>query len=154
MKRDLNRSFQTLVSFVIPNTIKNINAFMQSPSAGFDGVFDWSYLSSAFPGKIDLMDFDGVVERKGNFLAFETKDAGKEVPDGQMITLTQAHYLEVFTIFFLWGKVDPVRLEIWRPSGRKSLHENIDQQFVFDKCVCWFEWADKHPTIHYRRNRK
>lgn len=57
-----------------PSTIKHHATFERSLPIGFDGVFDWSWTQGHLgQGKITPMDFDGVVERKGNFIVFETK---------------------------------------------------------------------------------
>jgi hypothetical protein len=72
-------------------TIKNKKAFFSSPAAGFDGVFDWDFLLPAFEGtKIQPMDFDAVVERRGHFLVFETKSGDVPIPEGQIYTLESA----------------------------------------------------------------
>ena len=47
------------------------------------------------------MDFDGVVERKGNFILFETKNLGVPIQEGQLRTLKAAHSLGCFTIVLI-----------------------------------------------------
>lgn len=49
------------------------------------------------------MDFDGVVERYGHVLIFETKNEGKEIDPGQRITLTD-QWKKGATIFVVSGK--------------------------------------------------
>lgn len=129
----------------LPKTIKHKNAFINSPSAGFDGVFDWSWTDGCFgDGKITPMDFDGVVERKGNFILFETKDIGVPVPKGQLYTLESAHRLGCFTILLLYGKTKPESAQIWYPgvTTRQNLNgiEEIKQ-----KVANWYEYANKNP---------
>ena len=70
----------------------------------FDGEFKWDFLKPCFKGtKIEPMDFDAVVERRGKFLIFETKKPGKSTPLGQQITLTQAWNLPA-TVMQISGK--------------------------------------------------
>ena len=64
----------------LPTTILYPEKFKQSLAAGFDGCFDWSWTDGCFgKTRIKPMDFDGVVERKGNLLVFESKDLGIKV---------------------------------------------------------------------------
>lgn len=91
-------------------TINSIDKFMRSLPAAFDGVFNWDYLLPAFKGsKIEPTDIDAVVERKGQFLIFETKDIGKKIPLGQAITMRELLKLnhirkQTFTIYCIEGK--------------------------------------------------
>ena len=72
----------------LPDTILYPDKFKKSLGAGFDGVFNWKWTEGCFGDtKIKPMDFDGVVERYGNYLIFETKDIGKPISLGQLITL-------------------------------------------------------------------
>ena len=73
--------------------------------AHFDGEFAWDFLKSAFyDSKIMPMDFDAVVERRGHFLVFETKAAGKNIDKGQSITLTTAWRDKGSTVVHVEGK--------------------------------------------------
>jgi len=68
-----------------PETIKYPEAFKASLPAGYDGIFDWSFLLPIFKGtKITPMDIDALVERHGRILIFETKQPDKDVPSGQV----------------------------------------------------------------------
>jgi hypothetical protein len=129
----------------LPATIKHPNGFVQSPSAGFDGVFDWSWTDGCFGNtRISPMDFDGVVERRGNFLVFETKNLGVPVPDGQLITLKTAHALGCFTVMVIHGKAEPKTTEIWLPGSAKKQFL-IGKEAVIQKVAAWYLWADKNP---------
>ena len=78
--------------------------FSQWLPALFDGQFHWDFLKPAFKGtKIEPMDLDAVVERKGHFLIFETKTPGTGISVGQSITLTRL-WNEGKTILFINGK--------------------------------------------------
>lgn len=135
----------------LPDTIKHPRTFIDSPAAGFDGVFNWEWTKGCFgDGKITPMDFDGVVERKGNFIVFETKAAGVPIPKGQLLTLQRAHELGAFTIMLIHGKQQPEAVQIWCPpdfrDGRvmeefKDVSVSQARGFVSR----WYEYADKNP---------
>jgi len=138
----------------LPDTIKHPKTFLDSPAAGFDGVFDWSWTKGCFGnGNITPMDFDGVVERKGNFIIFETKNIDTPIPDGQLYTLESAFKLNCFTIMFIEGKGKPEKAKVWCQPGFKGgkvmdSHLVVDdvqrlRQFVSD----WYVFADNNPRI-------
>ena len=129
----------------LPATIKHKNGFLHSPAAGYDGVFDWSWTQGCFgSGRITPMDFDGVVERKGNFILFETKNLGVPIPQGQMYTLEAAHRLGCFTIFLIHGKTEPESAQIWYPGvGRREVHEGVET--IKSKVSAWYAYAEKNP---------
>lgn len=78
--------------------------FRQWLPALFDGEFQWDFLKPAFNGtKIMPMDFDAVIERHGHVLIFETKTDGKDIEQGQRITLTD-QWRKGATIFVVRGK--------------------------------------------------
>lgn len=129
----------------LPATIRSPETFLAKPSAGFDGVFDWSWTEGCF-GKTSItpMDFDGVVERKGNFLLFETKENGTPLPRGQEITLESALQTGHFTIVLIWGKTRPERFELWAPlSEKRRGFEGMEK--AREVVSRWYEWADKNP---------
>ena len=129
----------------LPSTIKHPGGFLHSLAAGFDGVFDWSWTQGCFgSGRITPMDFDGVVERKGNFILFETKNLGVPIPDGQMYTLQAAHRLGCFTIFLIHGKTAPEAAQVWYP-GREARHEVEGVDAIKERVAAWYAYADKHP---------
>lgn len=130
--------------------------FKEAEPAGFDGKFDWDFLLPAFEGtKITPMDIDGVVERKGRFLMFETKAPGKEIPLGQKITLEQLVLIGGgrINIMFISGKNIPDinGMSEWYFSQKhkrilKIPREGIkkcDYRYVLDRVIKWFEWANK-----------
>jgi hypothetical protein len=129
----------------LPETIKHPFGFARSPSAGNDGIFDWSWTQGCFgQGRISPMDFDGVVERRGNFLLFETKDLDVPVPAGQLITLKSAHALGCFTVMLIHGKTEPEKAEIWYP-GRADKQHVVGKEAVRKKVGAWYSWADQNP---------
>jgi hypothetical protein len=117
----------------------------------FDGEFDWDFLLPAWMGtKIQPMDHDCVVERKGHFLLIETKIPGKAIDLGQSITLTQ-RWKQGDTVFVVSGK-SPKEINglsmYWegkynegRKVGDKQLQE-VDYTDVLFRCRQWFCWVN------------
>lgn len=148
----------------LPPTIKHPETFKNSPAAGFDGVFDWSWTDGCLGEKnIKPMDFDGVVERKGNFLLFETKGIGVPIPKGQMYTIESAYRLGCFTVMFIEGKEKPEKIKAWcQPgfmNGKKSKNHSdvtdIENAKTFVKA--WYQYADNNrnamPDISFLNKR-
>lgn len=103
-------------------TILRPNAFKKAPSAGFDGVFDWDFLLPAFEGtRIEPMDLDAFIERRGNFLGFETKDGNVPIPEGQTIALRELALTGRWVIIVLRAKT-PDKIDGWDVwyRGQKS----------------------------------
>jgi len=97
-------------------TILYPKRFEEAAAAGFDGIFDWDFLLPAFePTKIAPMDWDAVIERRGSFLVFETKQPGASIPDGQRYALEAAVRTGNFTIIILFAKtaLDICGWEVW-----------------------------------------
>ena len=92
-------------------SVEYVSAMLHSKSrfnswlpALFDGEFDWDFLLPAWMGtKIQPMDHDAVIERRGHFLVFETKVPGKNIELGQSITLTE-RWKQGDTVFIVSGK--------------------------------------------------
>lgn len=131
--------------------------FNQWLPALFDGEFDWDFLKPAFKEtKIEPMDYDAVVERKGHFLIFATNVPGKEINLGQRITLTN-EWRRRSSIIHLEGKTPQTicRYALYAegtcgPSdefGGKTLNDCNWTDVLFD-VRCWFCWASgiKKPT--------
>jgi hypothetical protein len=132
--------------------INNEKYFNKGLPAGYDGLFDWDYLIPAFSGtKIRPMDVDGLVERNGRFILFETKEPESTIPRGQQITLRALHKLGCFTIFFIEGKKKEEVCKLWIlwPADKdphKIKLDNDDKEpweIVVDKVKEWFEDADQ-----------
>jgi hypothetical protein len=126
-----------------PKTIKHPDTFSRKPSASFDGVFNWEWTDGCFgETKIKPTDIDGIVERRGNFIVFETKDPGKEIPRGQQILLRELHKTGRFTIMIIYGKQNPEYAEVYYPGCEHTATltgEAECQDFVRS----WYNWADK-----------
>ena len=135
----------------LPDTIKYPETFNASPAAKYDGVFDWSWTKGCFgQTNITPMDFDGVVERKGNFIVFETKNWGVQIPKGQEITLQQVYGTGVWTVMMIQGKAEPEMAKVWCAPGFKkgSMMDRYSpitteraRTFVSD----WYQFANESP---------
>ena len=133
----------------LPSTIIYPETFKKKAPAGFDGVFDWSWTEGCFgETKIKPMDLDGVVERHGNILIFETKDVGKDIPIGQRITLRALWERGGITILFVYGKDSPEKCiyilsKEKKTDNPKQVHiKGVEEARVF--VSKWFEDAQTH----------
>ena len=122
--------------------------FHQARPAGFDGLFDWDFLKGAFGPVIMPMDLDGVVERNGRFLVFETKEPGKTIPRGQEISLKALCATGIFTIFVIYGKTADAltRMEEWHAKG-ESIHEPVTPEMVWARANSWFQYVSSLPKL-------
>jgi len=140
----------------LPDTILHPDSFKNSQwsivcphcgeAIGFDGVFHWSWViqgikSSDSNSKIMPMDFDCVVERHNHYLIIETKDVGKKLIPAQGWTLERLRQAKTFTIFYVWGKVNPVEIEIVNAKGIRSKKDGKDATALVKE---WFDFANKH----------
>ncbi len=136
-----------------PNTIKNPDAFNKKLPSGFDGVFDWSFTKGCFGNtKIEPMDFDGVVERFGHYLIFETKEIGKSILKGQEITLCNLQNPKSFTVIKIWGKSSPEYCTLIYPNGKEQ--EFVGQEDIRQRICDWFDKVDKGLFKQFLRRNK
>jgi len=127
--------------------IKYPDTFMDSLPAGFDGVFDWDFLIPAFaPTKIQPMDIDGIIERKGRFIVFETKNGDTPVPLGQKITLEALVKTRLFVVIILRAKT-PDKIRFWEAwwwekgaIQKEIFHGNSTALVAW--CRHWFDYAN------------
>lgn len=137
--------------------IKSQKSFFESLSAGFDGVFDWDFLLPAFNGtKIEPMDIDAVIERRGKILIFETKSPGKVIPLGQAITLKALLGIGqgAIHVMIIYGKTAEtiVSMEEWR-WGNKIVEvrkELCGSSHVLSRVTEWFRWANGNGHLYGR----
>ncbi len=143
----------------MPDTIKHPENFIDSQWSircphcdeiiGFDGVFHWGWTQGCFgETKITPMDFDGVVERHGHYLIFETKDVGKDTPLGQRITLENLTQAKSFCIIKVWGKVKPESFELrfgyHNESTKNEPISGYGEEALVIRVKKWYAWADKN----------
>ena len=135
----------------LPSTIKYPGAFKASLPAGYDGVFDWSFLLPVFEGtKIEPMDIDGLVERHGKVLFMETKGSGVPIPQGQIIaykTLLTIGKGKIHLMIF-YGKTSSTikGLDEWYYSQgviKQKGYQGCDWNYVFERVKAWFNWANE-----------
>lgn len=126
-----------------PDTIWSPDSFDRSTPAGFDGIFNWKWTEGCFTGKIEPMDFDGVVERNHHFLVMETKDVGKQIDQGQQITLDHLMAPKSFCVMRIWGKNEPQYFEatyLRNGTIQKYSNEGVEKAREFVKW--WFTDAN------------
>lgn len=106
-----------------------------------NAFWDWSFLNQSFaPTKIRLSDIDGIVERNGQFLCFETKPLGVEPDYGQQILLNELSYHPNWTVVILYGEKN--RPEKYRKLPNGSLMD-CDLSLVQRRVRAWFVNANK-----------
>ena len=147
--------------------IYNKTKFEECPAMEFDGLFDWDWTEGCFGQKfIRPMDIDGMTERKGNFLIFETKSKGNPIPAGQYFTLDKLYRMGVFTIVFCDKVNPPTQLSVWTAPGlindfgtRMKCPQSEDKKVFYpeytdiseapQKAVNfikkWYEFANNNP---------
>lgn len=118
---------------------------INNPQEFVDSVWDWGFLDDAFaPTKIKVTDGDGIVERRGHFLLFETKKKGVEIPDGQQY-LFDAWVAAGNHAMIIWGRQSEKRFNIkWLyQRGELMLMDKTldDIKSIVRK---WFQWANSH----------
>ena len=138
--------------------IRNPEKFNTWLPAGFDGEFQWDFITLAFNGtNIKPMDYDGVVERRGHRLIMETKDEGKKVDLGQAIALMNEWKLGA-TILQISGKCPDDINGYWLfREGEWTVDRavmNKKETFITANWMDisylvhrWFHWADKSEVM-------
>ncbi len=90
------------------------------------------------------MDFDGVVERHGHYIVFETKEVGKEIPQGQLITLEGLRSPKDFCVMKIWGKNEPEHFEASGMSnGKIWMAKGVGTKAARNFVKRWYEWANR-----------
>jgi len=137
----------------LPSTIKYPGAFKSSLPAGYNGIFDWSFLLPVFEGtKIEPTDIDGMVERHGKVLFMETKGPSVPIPQGQIIaykTLLTIGKGKIYLMIF-YGKTSSTieGMDEWYYRHgviKQKGYQGCDWNYVFERVKAWFNWANKEP---------
>ena len=122
----------------------NKDIFEERPALGFDGYFDWDWTKGCLGSNyITPMDIDGVTERKGHFLIFETKGRGNPIPQGQYITLQKLYKLGCFTVIFCDKVNPPTQMSVWTEPG---FIENNGLQMPCEKKI--IIQGDREKTVY------
>jgi len=106
-------------------------------------LWDWACLNGCFdPTKIKLMDLDGIVERNGKFLVFETKEPYAQIPTGQGILLRALAAEPNFTVIVIFGyPSNPIEIWYWKGNVPTIINPaTIDDLRNIVKT--WFESVD------------
>lgn len=129
--------------------IYNPSRFNESLPAGFDGQFHWDFLQGAFGPVVMPMDFDGVVERNGRFLLFETKIENASIPVGQRRSLEAAWKTGAFTILILWGKSSETlcMASVWDEWGDRIAPHPVTADTIYQYASFWWEYASQCSTV-------
>ena len=138
--------------------LRNRQLFEASLPAGFDGLWDFDVLEGCFPKGVSPMDFDGVLEHNGQFLIFETKMPGAEMPRGQQRCFEALLKKGGFTIFFVGGKpghTDLAFLEIWYREDwhiKKRRIAPLTNEKLRRFCRMWWRMAEKAAKCPPKRS--
>ncbi|UCD59140.1 MAG: hypothetical protein JSV16_08640 [Candidatus Hydrogenedentota bacterium] len=148
--------------------IEHPDAFQSWLPAQYDGVFAWDFLIPAFARQNQLSpirpsDFDGVVERRGRSLIYETKtDASVPLPLGQRNALEAYMALRpgFITIVHVIGKTwqDVTQFTIWwychSVAGRELRRDPYtgDWRRLLEMSRQWFLAADSNRDYDPRKD--
>lgn len=117
-------------------SLYNQKIFEERPASGFDGFFDWDWTKGCLGANfITPMDIDGITERKGHFLIFETKGVGNPIPAGQFYTLQALYRLGCFTVVFCDKVNPPTQMSVWTEPGfldMKGLTMPCEEKVIID----------------------
>lgn len=136
-----------------PATITSPERFAQAQPGNFDGVFDWQWTLGCFGPNVTPTDVDGMIERNGNFVFFETKEPGKPIPEGQRIALRALHNEGNKMLVYVEGKVAPTAMCFLWPK-RWLEHHNAPHLWVRDGDIItkaryilsnWWQRASQDP---------
>ena len=136
----------------LPSTIRHPESFLKHLPAGFDGVFEWSWTKGCFGNpKIEPKDFDGVVERNGNFLIFESKEPGMVVSGGQLYTLESIWRRGGVTLLYVYGKTE-FKNAVGILPKKKDRSEQINYKLPTVESARefikkWYVYADRNKFI-------
>lgn len=116
-------------------TINNLELFIS-------GLWDWGILNGCFGGsRIRPTDIDGLVEKNGYFLLFETKRQGASIPMGQKIMFNNMIATQKFTVIVAWGETNtPTKLLMMTRHGEQEYNPATIESFrgIVTK---WYDWA-------------
>ena len=114
-------------------SIKDAQAFV-------DSIWDWGILKGCFgDSKIEPTDVDGLVERCGNFLIFETKLPWAKIPLGQKILFDAYVAVGNTTVLIVWGHPGkPEHYQIWKRTEKLESNLECLRKYVSK----WYEFAN------------
>lgn len=110
-----------------------------------NSIWDWGFLDGCFSNTgIKVSDLDGIVERNGRFLVFETKSPGADIPTGQAIMFESMVATGLFNVMLIWGKPStPERIRIYTPHNPEGLELEATSDMVQAIVKGWFKDINK-----------
>lgn len=128
---------------------------INDPKLYLQGVWDWGFLDLCFgQTKIKITDIDGMVERNGFFLMFETKKAGVNIPQGQKIMFRNFSN-NGNHVLVIWGyQSDSIHDLLWiYPTGEKYYYDK-SKDFIQKIVKKWYSHADANSKKIDGQNAK
>lgn len=114
-------------------------------------LWNWKPVADLMPGRMGVMDIDGIVERHGQFLVMECKRPGEEVSRGQAITLHALGALPEFTVLILEGDRTTGEVHKWRRVWDNGWGPWYDGPDFPDAVRRWFKYAEEQRNESTRR---
>ena len=113
------------------------------------GLTNWATSFELVPGAITASDLDGICEKRGQFLAIESKYDNEPIGRGQEIMLEQLSLVPVFTVFIVYMKD--------KSNGKVHAYQRVKDREVLAKVPCadkqwetivarWVKWATSSPV--------
>lgn len=108
------------------------------------GLRDYRIINDKLPGKVGLMDIDGMLERKGHVLMFEFKPIGAGISMGARISF-KALVRKGITVWVVWSDGDAKKVEVGEIDRRGDVGfvEKMPLAKFIRKIAEWYEAADR-----------
>ena len=100
------------------------------------GLRDYTWINDHLPGKVGLMDIDGVLERKGHVLMLETKPLNGGLPLGQRITLRTFVKMGAW-VWVCWGDKDTIHVGPMDTRGEVPFTEEMNVAELITRITDW-----------------
>jgi len=151
----------------LPGTVIYPRAFSQSPSAANDGAFHWEWIASAIDLRgISPTDIDAIIgvrhhttirQPGGVFLAFETKNKGISIQQGQQWLLDDLLATGLVTVVYQTGKEWPHSWSYQTFDQPRSAEQDNGLEpdrrsgSLFKLVSQWSRWAQSLDPHEWRR---
>jgi hypothetical protein len=121
---------------------------INNPQAFVDGLWNWAVFNGCFGDtRIRMTDIDGLVERRGQFLAIEAKQVGVALHTGQEMVIHALRQTGYFTVLVVWGEPGaPVRVKAYTPSGISPVLP-CDLTKLRQLVATWFRQVDQGQKV-------
>lgn len=105
------------------------------------GLRNYQWINDQLPGKVGMMDIDGVLERRGHVLMLETKPLhNKGIPVGQRITLRTFVKMGVH-VWVVWHDGDEVQVGRMDERGEVPFATKTNVAGLVQYIVDWWQAA-------------